>query len=44
MTYTENEIRDIVAARREFFLSGATLPVKWRIEQLKMVLLRIFEK
>lgn len=35
MTYTENEISNIVAAQRKFFRTGATLPVKWRIEQLK---------
>ena len=35
MSYTETEIRDIVAAQRKFFRTGATLPVKWRIQQLK---------
>ena len=34
-TYTESEIRDIVAAQRKFFRTGETLPVKWRIRQLK---------
>ena len=33
--YTEEEIRDIVAAQRKYFRSGVTLPVKWRIQQLK---------
>ncbi|MBO6026376.1 MAG: iron-containing alcohol dehydrogenase [Bacteroidales bacterium] len=33
--YTENEIHEIVANQRKFFRTGATLPVKWRIEQLK---------
>ncbi len=33
--YTEGSIREIVAAQRRFFRSGATLPVSWRIEQLK---------
>ena len=28
-------ISETVAAQREFFLSGKTLPVKWRIEQLR---------
>ncbi len=33
--YTEGEIREIVAAQRRFFRTGTTLPVKWRIKQLK---------
>ena len=32
---TENEIQKIVAAQRTFFRTGTTLPVKWRIQQLK---------
>ena len=32
---TENEIRAIVDAQRKFFRTGTTLPVKWRIQQLK---------
>lgn len=32
---TEDTIREIVEAQRRFFLSGTTLPVKWRIQQLK---------
>lgn len=35
MSYTEQEISNIVAAQRRFFRTGATLPVKWRIQQLK---------
>ncbi|MBP5317822.1 MAG: aldehyde dehydrogenase family protein [Paludibacteraceae bacterium] len=35
MAYTENEIRDLVTAQRRFFRTGTTLPVQWRIEQLK---------
>ncbi len=35
MAYTESEIRDIVAAQRKYFRTGVTLPVKWRIQQLK---------
>lgn len=35
MEYTESAIRDIVAAQRRFFRTGTTLPVKWRIQQLK---------
>jgi aldehyde dehydrogenase (NAD+) len=31
----QTEIREIVEAQRKFFLSGATLPVSWRITQLK---------
>jgi aldehyde dehydrogenase (NAD+) len=33
--FTEEEIHDIVAAQRKFFRTGTTLPVRWRIEQLK---------
>lgn len=33
--YSEESIRAIVEAQRKFFRSGTTLPVKWRIEQLK---------
>lgn len=32
---TEIEIRQIVEAQRRFFRTGTTLPVKWRIGQLK---------
>jgi len=35
MEYTESAIRDIVATQRRFFRTGTTLPVKWRIQQLK---------
>ena len=33
--YTEDSIRSIVDAQRSFFRTGETLPVKWRIKQLK---------
>ena len=33
--FTESRIREIVEAQRKFFRTGATLPVKWRIKQLK---------
>ena len=33
--YGEQQIRDIVAAQRRFFRTGTTLPVSWRIKQLK---------
>ena len=33
--YTESEIHGIVEKQREFFLTGKTLDVSWRIEQLK---------
>ena len=33
--YTDEVVRDIVAAQRKFFRTGATLPVSWRIKQLK---------
>ncbi len=35
MSYTEEAIRGIVEKQRRFFRTGATLDVKWRIEQLK---------
>ena len=35
MNYTEQSIRDIVSAQRKFFRTGTTLPVAWRIQQLK---------
>ena len=35
MSYTEQEISNIVAAQRKYFRTGVTLPVKWRIQQLK---------
>ena len=33
--YTEESIREIVAAQRRFFRTGTTLPISWRIKQLK---------
>ena len=33
--YSEKDIRNIVEKQRSFFSSGRTLPVKWRIEQLR---------
>ena len=33
--YTDESIREIVAAQRKFFRTGETLPVRWRIKQLK---------
>ena len=33
--YTEGEIRQIAEAQRRFFRTGATLPVSWRLKQLK---------
>jgi hypothetical protein len=33
--YDEDTIREIVAAQRRFFRTGTTLPVRWRIKQLK---------
>lgn len=35
MSYTEQEIQNIVAAQRKFFRTCQTLDVKWRIQQLK---------
>ena len=33
--YTEDSIAQIVAEQRKFFRTGETLPVRWRIKQLK---------
>lgn len=33
--YSESEIRNIVANQRKFFRTGTTLPIRWRIKQLK---------
>ena len=33
--FSESEIREIVATQRRFFRTGTTLPVRWRIKQLK---------
>lgn len=33
--YTETKIKEIVNTQREYFRSGSTLDVKWRIQQLK---------
>ena len=33
--YSEPEIRDLVEAQRSFFRSGKTLPVEWRLKQLR---------
>ena len=35
MSYTNEQIQEIVAIQRKFFRTGATLPIKWRIQQLK---------
>ena len=35
MAYTKQEIHELVLKQREFFLTGKTLEVKYRIEQLK---------
>ena len=35
MTYTNEQIQEIVAAQRQYFRTGETLPIKWRIQQLK---------
>ena len=33
--YSEGTIREIVATQRKYFRTGATLPIKWRIKQLR---------
>ncbi len=35
ITNDESQIREIVAAQRRFFRTGETLPIKWRIKQLR---------
>ena len=35
MSWTQETIHDAVEAQRAYFRSGETLPVAWRIEQLK---------
>lgn len=35
MNYTQSDISNIVLSQRNFFRTGVTLPVEWRIEQLK---------
>ena len=35
ITNDESQIREIVAAQRKFFRTGETLPIAWRIKQLK---------
>lgn len=35
MAFTQEDIHSIVAAQRRFFATGETLPIDWRIDQLK---------
>lgn len=42
-SYTEEEIRGIVDAQRRFFRTGTTLPVGWRIKQLKRLKAAVIE-
>ena len=35
MEYGQEEIQQVVLAQRDFFRTGQTLDVKWRIAQLK---------
>ena len=41
--FTENDIQNIVTEQRKFFRTGATLPVKWRIQQLKKLKKAVLE-
>ena len=41
--YSVDEIGNIVAAQRKFFRTGTTLPVKWRIKQLKKLKKAVIE-
>lgn len=44
MNYSEKDIQNIVERQREYFRSGETLPVKWRIEQLKRLKKAVVER
>lgn len=44
MAFTSNDIKNIVERQREYFLSGVTLSVKWRIEQLKRLKKAVIER
>ena len=41
--YSESEIQEIVTTQRKFFRTGATLPIKWRIKQLKKLKKAVIE-
>ena len=41
--YTEDSIRHIVDAQRRFFRTGETLPIRWRIKQLKRLKAAVIE-
>jgi len=43
MLYTNEQIHEIVATQRKFFRTGTTLPVKWRIQQLKKLKAAVIE-
>ncbi len=43
MPYTKEKISAVVAEQRKFFRSGATLDVKWRMEQLKKLKQAVIE-
>lgn len=43
MAYTQEQVHDIVERQREFFLSGKTLDVEWRICQLKKLLRAVID-
>ena len=41
--YSESVIHEIVATQRKFFRTGTTLPIKWRIQQLKKLKKAVLE-
>ena len=43
MSWTQESIHELVEKQRGFFRSGATLPVEWRIEQLKKLKAAVLE-
>ena len=43
MIYTQETVHEIVEKQRSFFRTGATLPVEWRIEQLKKLKTAVLE-
>ena len=41
MSWTQEEIHDLVQRQRDFFLTNQTLDINWRIEQLKRLKLAV---
>ena len=43
MAYTQEQVHDIVEAQREFFRTGQTLDVEWRVQQVKKLAKAVLE-